>query len=63
LLDADQTARSTLSIKMPNRKPFADFTRPKTGLPDPAEDTPPMDFQSTQNRLTSFLDVAQTRSD
>jgi hypothetical protein len=33
LLDADQAAGSSLSIKRLNRKPFADFTRPKTGLP------------------------------
>ncbi|CUX14988.1 hypothetical protein AGR7C_Cc110245 [Agrobacterium deltaense Zutra 3/1] len=33
LLDADRAAGSSLSIKRLNRKPFADFTRPKTGLP------------------------------
>lgn len=36
LLDADQAAGSSLSIKRLNRKPFADFTRPKTGLPHTA---------------------------
>jgi hypothetical protein len=35
LLDADRAAGSTLSIKRLNPKPFADFTRPKTGLPMP----------------------------
>lgn len=36
LLDADQAAGSSLSIKRLNRKPFADFTHPKTGLPHTA---------------------------
>lgn len=42
LLDADQAAGSSLSIKRLNRKPFADFTRPKTGLPHTARFHPPM---------------------
>lgn len=41
LLDAGQAAGSVLSSKRLNRKPFADFTRPKTGLPLPEFSGPP----------------------
>ncbi len=40
LLDADQAAVSIRSIKRLNRKPFAVFTRPKTGLPQLGSFTP-----------------------
>jgi hypothetical protein len=69
LLDADQAARSTLSIKMLNRKPFADFTRPKPGLPDHVNINPPVSVKTlghacrrAQEKPHVFLDVAQTRS-